>query len=191
MEIEILRFHCPGLEDGGRFPLDNTGRGKDLSPEIALENLSPRARTLAVTLEDLSHPIVGISSALLRFRPEAKTSPAPLVPPPPTRSASLGSRGDPGGFTHWVMWNFPARKVIPGGIPQRDRLESGVVQGMAYGIHRYAGPKPPVWACHRYRLTVYALDCILGLSANARKKHFLKAAEGHILQRGSLTAIFG
>ena len=127
MEIEILRFRCPGLEDGGRFPLDNTGRGKDLSPEITLENLSPQVKTLAVTLEDLSHPMKG--------------------------------------FTHWVMWNFPARKVIPGGIPQRDRLESGVVQGMAY--------------------------CVLGLSSNARKKHFLKAAEGHILQQGSLTAIFG
>lgn len=153
MEIETLRFHCPGLTDGGRFPLDNTGRGKDLSPEMVLENLSPRARTLAVTLEDMSHPIKG--------------------------------------FTHWVMWNFPARPVIPGGIPQRDRLESGVVQGLAYGVHRYAGPKPPIWARHRYRLTVYALDCVLGLSSNARKKHFLKAAEGHILQKGSLTAEFG
>ena len=100
MEIEILRFRCPGLEDGGRFPLENTGRGKDLSPEIVLENLSPQAKTLAVTLEDMSHPIKG--------------------------------------FTHWVMWNFPARPVIPGGIPQRDRLESGVVQGLAYGVHRYA-----------------------------------------------------
>ena len=57
MEIEILRFRCPGLEDGGRFPLDNTGRGKDLSPEIVLENLSPQAKTLAVTLEDMSHPV--------------------------------------------------------------------------------------------------------------------------------------
>ena len=107
MEIEILRFRCPGLEDGGRFPLENTGRGKDLSPEIVLENLSPQAKTLAVTLEDMSHPIKG--------------------------------------FTHWVMWNFP----------------------------------------------VYALDCVLGLSSNARKKHFLKAAEGHILQKGSLAAKFG
>lgn len=41
MEIETLHFHCPGLTDGGRFPLDNTGRGKDLSPEMVLENLSP------------------------------------------------------------------------------------------------------------------------------------------------------
>lgn len=153
MEIENLRFRCPGLTEGGRFPLDYTGRGKDLSPEIVLENLSPQARTLAVTLEDLSHPVKG--------------------------------------FTHWVMWNFPARKVIPGGIPKQERLECGAVQGIAYGLHRYAGPKPPIWALHRYRLTVYALDCVLGLSSNARKKQFLKAAEGHILQTGSLTALCG
>ena len=92
MEIEILRFRCPGLEDGGRFPLENTGRGKDLSPEIVLENLSPQAKTLAVTLEDMSHPIKG--------------------------------------FTHWVMWNFPAREVIPGGLPKYERLECGAAQGI-------------------------------------------------------------
>ena len=151
-EIEILRFHCPGLEEGGTFPTDNTGRGKDRSPEIMLENLSPKAKTLAVTLEDLSHPIKG--------------------------------------FTHWVMWNFPARKVIPGGLPKHERLECGAAQGVAYGLHRYAGPKPPPFTRHRYRLTVYALDCVLGLSANVRKREFLKAAEGHILQQGSLTAKF-
>lgn len=152
MEIETLRFHCPGLEDGGRFPRDNTGRGKDLSPEIILENLSPRAKTLAVTLEDLSHPMKG--------------------------------------FTHWVMWNFPARRTIPGSLPRRERLECGAVQGVAYGLHRYAGPKPPPFSRHHYRLTVYTLDCALGLSSNARKKQFLKAAEGHVLQQGSLTAKF-
>lgn len=153
MEIEILRFHCPGLEDGGRFPRDNTGRGKDLSPEIVLENLSPQTKTLAVTLEDLSHPIKG--------------------------------------FTHWVMWNFPARKVIPGSLPKHERMENGITQGIAYGVHRYAGPNPPIWSRHSYRLTVYSLDCVLGLSSNARKRQFLKAAQGHILQKGTLTAEFG
>ena len=152
MEIEILHFHCPGLEDGGTFPRENTGWGKDLSPEIVLEDLSPRARTLAVTLEDMSHPVKG--------------------------------------FTHWVMWNFPARKVIPGGLPKHERLENGITQGVAYGIHRYAGPKPPVWSHHRYRLTVYALDCALELDTASRKRRVLKAAEGHILQTGSLTARF-
>ena len=149
MEIEILRFHCPGLVDGGRFPMDYTGRGKNLSPEIVLENLSPGAKTLAVTLEDLNHPVKD--------------------------------------FTHWVMWNFPARKVIPGGIPQRDRLESGVVQGMAYGIHRYAGPKPPRGRTHVYRFSVYVLDRAITLSPRATKKAFLEKAERYIIQAGSIT----
>ena len=153
MEIETLRFQCPGLEDGGEFPREYTGRGPDLSPKITLENLSPDVKTLAVTLEDLSHPIKG--------------------------------------FTHWVMWNFPARTVIPGRLPKRERLECGAVQGVAYGMHRYAGPKPPPFTRHDYRLTVYGLDCALGLGAHARKKHFLEEAEGHILQQGSLTARFG
>lgn len=150
MEIDVLHFSCPGLEDGGQFPKEYTGRGNDLSPKIILENLSPDAKTLAVTLEDMSHIIKG--------------------------------------FTHWVMWNFPARQVIPGRLPKRERLECGAVQGVSYGMHRYAGPKPPQFVRHQYRLTVYALDCALGLSANARKRQFLKAAEGHILQKGSLTA---
>ncbi len=152
MEIDRLWFRCPGLEDGGRFPLDCTGRGKDLSPEIVLENLSPRARTLAVTLEDMSHPIKG--------------------------------------FTHWVLWNFPAGNTIPGRLPDGGRLENGAVQGVAYGLHRYAGPKPPKWTRHRYRLTVYALDGPLDLGPNARKRQFLRAAVGRVLQKGSLTARF-
>lgn len=151
-DIETLRFHCPNLEDGGRFPRENTGRGSDLSPEIILDDLSPEAKTLAVTLEDLSHPMKD--------------------------------------FTHWVMWNFPARNVIPGRLPKRERLECGAVQGVAYGMHRYAGPKPPPFISHSYRLTVYALDCALGIGANARKRQFLEAADGHVLQMGSLTAQF-
>ena len=191
MNSNALRIVCPGLEDGGVFPPDHTGRGRDLSPEIRLENLNPRARTLVVILEDLSHPIVGISSALLRFRPAAKTAPTPLSPPLPTRTASPDSREDPGGFTHWVLWNYPAGPVIPGGLPGGKRLENGALQGTAYGLHRYAGPKPPPFSRHRYRLTVYALDCVLGISSNSRKRQFLKAAEGHILQKGSLTAGYG
>lgn len=151
-EIAALRFHCPNLEDGGSFPLDCTGRGRDLSPEIIFENLSPQAKTLAVTLEDLSHPIKG--------------------------------------FTHWVIWNLPAGETIPGGLPEGKRLENGAVQGTAYGLHRYAGPQPPPFTCHRYRLTVYALDCALDLSASARKRRFLTSAEGHLIQKGCLTARF-
>ena len=149
--MEAFSIRCPGVENG-TFLLDHTGRGADRSPELVLENLSPEAVTLAVTLEDMSHPIKN--------------------------------------FTHWVIWNLPAADRIPGAIPAGKSTLDGAVQGVAYGLHRYAGPKPPRRTQHTYRFTVYALDCTLDLSPASRKKVFLRAAEGHILQRGSISGIF-
>ena len=57
MEQKILQFECVGIKDGGVFPLDNTGRGCDVSPKFVIHNLAPGAQTLIITLEDLSHPI--------------------------------------------------------------------------------------------------------------------------------------
>lgn len=152
METEHLTFICTGIEDGGVFPLAHTGRGEDVSPEFVIRDLSPAARTLAVTLEDLDHPIKA--------------------------------------FTHWVIWNIPAAGTIPAAIPAGRTALGGAVQGRAYGFHRYAGPKPPRGTRHRYRFTLYALDCALPLGPGAGKRRFLRAAEGHILQKGSLTASF-
>lgn len=58
---EMLRLICPGLEQGGVFPQEYTGYGEDRSPEFRIENLPPEAAALAVTLEDLSHPIKGFT----------------------------------------------------------------------------------------------------------------------------------
>lgn len=151
MEEKMLKIHCSGIENG-KFHIDHTGRGADRSPELILENLSPEAVTLAVTLEDMSHPIKN--------------------------------------FTHWVIWNLPAADRIPGAIPAGKSTLDGAVQGVAYGLHRYAGPKPPRRTQHTYRFTVYALDCALDLSPASRKKVFLRAAEGHILQIGSISGEF-
>lgn len=57
MEKNTLEFECMGIKDGGKFPVENTGRGKDISPEFIIKNLSPYAKTFMITLEDLSHPI--------------------------------------------------------------------------------------------------------------------------------------
>ena len=147
--MEQLIFSLPDFANGDTFPIDHTGRGKDLSPEIVIENLSDNAKTLAVTLEDISHPIKN--------------------------------------FTHWIIWNIPATSKIEQAIPKGKYISNiGATQGIAYGMHRYAGPKPPHGKTHKYRITVYALDCSIDLSANKRKKHFLKKAENHILQKGSL-----
>ena len=151
MDERLLCVRCPGIENG-KFHIDHTGRGADRSPELVLENLSPEVVTLAVVLEDMSHPMKG--------------------------------------FTHWVIWNLPVSDKIPGAIPAGKTLPGGGVQGVAYGLHRYAGPKPPRHMRHTYRFTVYALDCTLELSGGARKGTFLRAAEGHILQSGSISGEF-
>ena len=51
MRNENLIVRCPGMENG-KFHIDHTGRGRDLSTDLILENLSPEAKTLADTLED-------------------------------------------------------------------------------------------------------------------------------------------
>ena len=145
MEQKILYFECVGIKDGGVFPLDNTGRGCDVSPKFVIHNLAPGAQTLIITLEDLSHPIKN--------------------------------------FTHWVIWNIPAMAKIPAAIP-------AAIQGAAYGWRRYAGPKPPKGKTHKYRFTIYALDCRLDLGAFATKRKVLKMAAGHIVQQGSICAYF-
>lgn len=154
MEQKILLFECVGIKDSGVFPLANTGRGRDVSPEFVIHNLALDAQTLVVTLEDLSHPIKN--------------------------------------FTHWLIWNIPAMAKIPAAIPAGNIVAElgNAVQGVAYGWHRYAGPKPPYGKTHKYCFTIYALDCRLDLGTVATKRKVLKMAAGHIIQQGSICAYF-
>ncbi len=154
MENHVLEFFCSGIENGGIFPVENTGRGSDVSPEFVIRNLSPGAKTIAITLEDLTHPIKN--------------------------------------FTHWIIWNIPAADRIKANIPAGANVPGmcEARQGIGYGFHKYAGPKPPRGKTHTYRFTVYTLDCKIELSAHSTKRAFLKKAEGHILQRGSITSSF-
>lgn len=150
--MDTLDFTCSALDSKGGFLREYTGRGEDISPEFVISNLSPNAKTLLVTLEDMSHPIKC--------------------------------------FTHWVIWNIPAASVIPKGIPHGKHVLDGAVQGVGYGLHRYAGPKPPSGKSHKYRFTVYALDYALSLSAFSFKKRVLRAARKHIIQRGEVSGYF-
>jgi len=95
-------------------------------------------------------------------------------------------------FTHWLIWNIPAANQVQSGIPSGSHVPAldGACQGIGYGFHRYAGPKPPKGKTHTYRFTVYALDCELKLSVHSLKRVFLKKANGHIIQKGNMTAKF-
>ena len=154
MGQDILEFECMGIMDDGKFALEHTGRGEDTSPAFVIKNLSPLAKTLVITLEDLSHPIKN--------------------------------------FTHWVIWNIPATEKIQKAIPSGERVPSlqGAAQGIGYGFHRYAGPKPPKGKSHKYCFSVYALDCALDLKAFSTKKKVLHMASGHIIQQGKIYGYF-
>ena len=96
-------------------------------------------------------------------------------------------------FPHWLIWNLPVAEHIPEGIAPGGAVEvlgCTASQGTAYGPRRYAGPKPPKGRTHTYRFTVCALDCALDRSPASRKKAVLRAAEGHILQIGSISGEF-
>lgn len=154
MNYKVLEVECIGIDNGGKFPIEYTGRGQDISPEFIIKNLSPNAETLAVTLEDSSHPIKD--------------------------------------FTHWIIWNIPAADRIKKNIPAGKAVPilGNVRQGIGYGLHRYAGPKPPKGKKHTYRFTIYSLDCEINMSANSMKRSFLKKAENHIIQKGSIVGKF-
>nr|WP_302598973.1 hypothetical protein [uncultured Cellulosilyticum sp.] len=66
---------------------------------------------------------------------------------------------------------------------------SNAVQGTAYGVNRYSGPKQPIFIrnMHRYRFEFYVLDCFLDLDGRAKKGDLLKAMKGHIIQKGDIT----
>ena len=150
----ILEFECMGINDNHKFDVKHTGRGDDISPEFVIKNLSPCAKTIVITLEDLSHPIKN--------------------------------------FTHWVIWNIPAKDKIPQAILAGKRVLSldGAMQGIGYGLHKYAGPKPPKGKSHKYCFTIYALDCQLELNAFSTKKNVLNRASGHVIQQGKVYGYF-
>lgn len=89
-------------------------------------------------------------------------------------------------FTHWIAWNIEAESVVPENAGTLD----GVVQGIAYGYHKYAGPKPPAGRRHVYRFSIYSLDTRLNLKSNTIKSRLLKSIKGHILQKGTVTGWF-
>ena len=77
-EQRNLEFECVGIKNDGVFPVDNTGRGRDISPKFVINNLSPNAQTLIITLEDLSHPIKNFTPWIIWNIPAMAKIPAAI-----------------------------------------------------------------------------------------------------------------
>lgn len=152
---EELRLTSRDFLEGDFIPVRNSGRGEDISPCLLLNGLTPDARSIAITLDDASHP---------------------LFP----------------NYSHWVIWNIPVQSVIPSAVAHGKVVHDlgGAVQGIAYGRHRYKGPKPPFRWIHEYVFTAYVLDCMCELPPESKKAELLAWMEGHILQKAALMGKF-
>ena len=98
-------------------------------------------------------------------------------------------------FNHWLLWNIPVTDIIPEGLPHGEVIHEpfSALQGAAWGMHRYRGPKPPFFIrnTHRYVFTLYALDRKLTIPGSSDKEALLCAMKGHILDEAQMTGRFG
>ena len=88
-----------------------------------------------------------------------------------------------GTWDHWIVWN----------IPPEERIEEKSVLGIEglndFRKHSYGGPCPPS-GTHRYFFRVYALDAMLDLKPNSRKRDVERAMRGHILAQGEIIGLY-
>jgi len=84
----------------------------------------------------------------------------------------------PGGtFTHWVLYDIPARLTK---LPEGDK-QIGLSGLNGLGQSGYMGPCPPS-GLHRYYFRLYAVDeASLGLPASASRGQVEAALKGHVL----------
>ena len=98
----------------------------------------------------------------------------------------MGDPDAPGGvWDHWVEFALPPLSEIPEGA-----TEFGTMGSNSWDTLGYRGPCPPPGNAHRYIVTVYAVDGLLGLDEGATKDAVLAAMEGHLLATGELLGEF-
>ena len=91
-----------------------------------------------------------------------------------------------GDWVHWLVWNIPpAIKFI-----SENESPQGAIQGINdSGRQNYDGPCPPS-GIHHYQFKIYALDTILNLPSNSRKKDLEKIIESHLLDKDILIGLY-
>ena len=55
--MEALKLSSRDFEAGGWISRKNSTRGENRSPALTLEGIAPEARSLAITMDDASHPL--------------------------------------------------------------------------------------------------------------------------------------
>ena len=116
---------------------------------------------------------------------------------PPAGSKSFALIADDpdapaGTWVHWVLYDLPENvKELPEGLPGKDKLENGAMQGKNdFGKIGYGGPCPPPGPAHHYHFKLYALADQVRLKPSASKQQLLDAMKGHILGQAELVGLY-
>jgi Raf kinase inhibitor-like YbhB/YbcL family protein len=166
--VAPLEISSSAFEPGGEIPVQYSCDGANLSPPLGWSGVPGGTQSLALLVDD--------------------------------------SDSEPPGFVHWVVYNIPATASgLPEGVPAEASLDDGTLQGTndfalfvgegetfpsGAPINRigYDGPCPG--NPHRYAFTLYALDTLLDLGAEATRAQVLEALEGHILAQAEVMGIY-
>lgn len=100
-----------------------------------------------------------------------------------------------GDWVHWLLWNIdPSCDTIIENYtneefePETDNLMA--IEGVtSAGMVGYHGPCPPL-GIHHYQFKIYALDTILPLGPDSRKKDLESAMGGHIIDHATLVGLY-
>jgi len=95
-------------------------------------------------------------------------------------------------YCAWLVWDMPALKTIPSGIPAGAKITSPIsaIQGTNdAGVVGWTGPCPKPGETHRYLFRVYGLDDFVHLPGGSKKSALLSAMHDHILQYGETEAV--
>src|SRR5438132_3974310 len=85
-------------------------------------------------------------------------------------------------FTHWLVWNIDPKtsEIAEASVP------NGGVQGTNdFPGSGYDGPQPPS-GTHRYYFKIFALDRVLDLKSDAKRREVDAAMRGHVIGQGEL-----
>lgn len=163
-----LEISSDAFEPGGEIPIQYTCEGANLSPPIEWSGVPEGTQSMALLLDD----------------PDSQ----------------------PPGFVHWVVYNIPSTtEGLPEGVPAEASLPDGTLQGTndfalyvgqggtfpggaPINLIGYDGPCPGNQ--HRYVFTLYALDALLDLPAEATMAEVLAAMEGRVLGPVQLAAVY-
>lgn len=87
---ENLKITSEAFTDGGSIPKKYTGRGEDVSPPIKIHSINSEARSIAIIMDDIDHPL-GVFNHWLIWNIPASFAEIPEAIPKKEVVLSLGN----------------------------------------------------------------------------------------------------